>query len=154
MVSKRLALQKLQHSRCQCFRHTVDFIDKQNALRHSTPFHALVDRCHDLTHRILGNGILLSTVLFMLDKGQSHRTLSGMMGDGIGHQTDLTFLRHLLHNLGLADSRRSDQKHRTLADGGNLVSPKLILCQIRGHSVFDFLFCPLNVHDSYSSFPM
>ena len=47
----------------------------------------------------------------------------------------------------IEDSGRSDQQHRTLADGRDLVSPKLILCQIRSHRILDFLFCTFDVHN-------
>ena len=83
----------------------------------------------------------------MLNKRQTHRALSCVMGDGISHQADPALLRHLLHDLSFADSGRSDQQHRALADGRDLVSPKLILCQIRGHRILDFLFCTFDVHN-------
>ena len=60
-----------------------------------------------LTHGIFRYGILFACKFHFFDKRKSHCTLSGMMGNRICYQSDVALLCNLLHNLGLADSRRS-----------------------------------------------
>ena len=146
MISEGFTLQKLQHGRSQCLRNAVDLVQKQNTLFPSCLLHLFVNRSHDLTHGIFRHRHFFAGKFFFLNIWQTDSTLAGMMGDGIGHQTDTAFLRYLLHDLGLSDTRRSDQQDRALPYRGDLIFPVLIFKQIRLYTVPDFLFCPFNVH--------
>ncbi len=121
MVTEGLALQKLQHCRCQRLGNAVDFIQKQDALLPAGLLHLLIDRRHDLTHRILCHRHLPALKFLFHNKWQTDRTLTGMVRDRIGHQPDTAFLSHLFHDLCLADTRRTDQQNRPLADRWNFV---------------------------------
>ena len=146
LISKRLSLKKLQHRRSQSLRYTVDFINKENALPDSCLLYLFIDRCNNLTHGIFCNRTFLSLVLLFPDKRKSHCTLPGMVRNGIGNQIDSTFSGDLLHNLGLSDSRRPHKKNGSLPYGRNLIISICILQKICLNGIFDFIFCPFNIH--------
>ena len=100
----------------------------------------------NFTHCILCDRYILPIIGFLRDKRQSDRTLSRMMCDRIRNQIDSALLRHLFHNCGLTDSRRPDQKYRTLSFHRNRILPGLIFCQVRLNRIYDFLFCLFDVH--------
>ena len=151
LITKHFPLQKLQHGRRQCLRHTVDLIDKKDSLVKPGLLHPAVYTGNDLTHRVFGDGICLSSIRGFPDKRQSNRTLSGMMSNIIGNQSDLTLSGNLLHDLRFTDSGRSDQKDRSLAKRRNTIIPQIILIQICLYGMFNFIFCFFNVH-RYSPF--
>ena len=146
MVSEGLILQKLQHSRGQCLRNTVDLIDKKKSLQEPCVFDFIVDRRDDLTHGIFRHMDILPTVSLLRDKRETDGTLSRVMCDRIGNETDPTLPRHLLHDLGLSDSWRTDEQHRALPHGRDLIFPVFVLRQIHLYRIFNFLFCTLDVH--------
>ena len=127
MAAEGLALQKLQHGGSQGLGHTVDLIDKQNPLFKPRIPDPVVNRRHDLAHGILCYRIFLPSIDLMFNKRQTHGALSCMMSNGIGHQAQLTFPGNLLHDLCLSHSRRPDQKHRSLPDGGDHIFSAVIL---------------------------
>ena len=116
MISKRLSLKKLEHRRCKRLRYAVDLIDEQKSLGESALLNLIIDRSDNLTHRVLRHCILFSAVILVLDKRKSNRTLSRVVRDRVCDKTNLALLRDLLHDLRFSDSRRSDQKHRSLAN--------------------------------------
>ena len=95
MIAEGFALQKLQHSRCQCLGYTVDLIDKQNTFFESGCFHFLINRRYNLTHCVLRDRILSAAEILFLDKRQTDGTLSRMMGNGIRNQCHATLPCHL-----------------------------------------------------------
>ena len=150
MVAKRLTLQKLQHRRSKRLRHTINFIKKQNALRQPRLLHLLIDGRHNFTHRIFRDGKLLPMILFLGNERKPNRALPGMVRNGIGLQPNPALFRNLLHNLRLADARRTQQQDRTLTDWGNLIHPISILPQISLNGILNFLLRPFNVHEPTS----
>ena len=146
VISECFVLQELQHRRSQRLGYTVDFIEKQDSLMNSALFDLIIDRGDNFTHCILCDRYILPIIGFLRDKRQSDRTLSRMMCDRIRNQIDSALLRHLFHNCGLTDSRRPDQKYRTLSFHRNRILPGLIFCQVRLNRIYDFLFCLFDVH--------
>ena len=69
-----------------------------------------------------------------------------MMCDRVRYQIDTTFVCRLLHDRCLTDSRRSDQKKRTLSLNRNHIFTGLILRQICMNCVHNLLFCLFDVH--------
>ena len=107
LVAEGLALQKLQHRRSKRLRNAVDLIDEQNSL-FFTRFDSFPDTGEDFTHGISGNASGFSTIDRFFNKRKSDRRLTGVVGDGIGHQTDTAFFGSLCDNLGFTDTRRPD----------------------------------------------
>lgn len=124
VAAEDLVLQELQHGGCQCFGHAVDLVEEQNSLLHAGAFHHVVDRRNDLGHGIFGYAVFLSAVELLFNIGQTERRLAGVVGHGIADQTHTKLRRDLLHNSGLADARRSHQKHRPLALDRDLIIAK------------------------------
>ena len=153
MISKRLSLKKLEHRRCKRLRYAVDLIDEQKSLGESGLLNLIIDRSDNLTHRVLRHCILFSAVILVLDKRKSNRTLSRVVRDRVCDKTNLALLRDLLHDLRFSDSRRSDQKHRSLANRRNRICPVLILRQVCLDCILDFLFCTFDIHDSSPPLP-
>ena len=151
VFSKGFVLQKLQHGRSQCLRHTVDLIQKQNSLCFSRHFHGFVYRCHDLTHGVFRYVKLCSAIVFVTDKRQAKRTLSCVMRHGIGHQCDIHLLCDLLHNSSFSDTRRAKQKYRSLTFNRNAVISVLIFHQINANGLFNLFLCFLYIHVCLSS---
>ena len=147
MGSEGLTLQKLEHGRCQCLRHAVDLIDKQDSLPQPRRLNLVINGRHNLAHGIFRHRHPAGVVDLFLDKGKSDGALSGVVGDGIRHQPDLAFLGDLLHDLGLANTWRADEQHWSLPDGRDLISPVPVLQQIRLNGILNFLFCTFNVHN-------
>ena len=151
LVTEGLALQELEHGGCQCLRHAVDLIDKENSFLLPCLLHLLIDRGNDLTHGIFRHRAGLSLIFFFPDKRKANGTLAGMMGDGVGKKGQSALFGHLLHNLGLTDTWRSHEQHRALADHRNPVlsvrSPQVVCI----NGMFDFFFCSLDIHKSSSS---
>ena len=127
LVSEGLALEELEHGRGQSLRDTVDLIDKQNSLPDSRCFHFVIHRSNDLTHSILSNRPDLSPVAFLFNKRQAYGALPGMVGNGIRHQVNAAFSGCLLHDLSLADPRRSHEQDRPLPYGRDTVISVIIL---------------------------
>ena len=127
MVSKGLALEELQHGGSQGLGYTVDFIDKENPFLQSGFFHPVIDGSHNFAHGVLRHRILFLAIGLFFNKGKAHRTLSGVMGDGIGYQPNPAFPGYLFHNLCLSHSGRTDEQHRPLPDGRYDILPILIL---------------------------
>ena len=146
MISESLILQKLQHGRGQCLGHAVDLIDEEKSLGESCVLDLIVDRRDDLTHGIFRHMDILPTVSLLRDKRETDGTLSRMVCDRVGDETDPALPRHLLHDLGLSDSWRTDEQHRALPHGRDLVFPVFVLRQIHLYRIFNFLFCTLDVH--------
>ena len=146
MISESLILQKLQHGRSQRLGNAVDLIDEEKSLGESCVFDLIVDRRDDLTHGIFRHMDILPTVSLLRDKRETDSTLSRMVCDRVGDETDPALPRHLLHDLGLSDSWRTDEQHRALPHGRDLVFPVCVLRQIHLYRIFNFLFCTLDVH--------
>lgn len=147
LVSKSLTLQKLQHCWRQCFGYTIDLINEQDPLPKAGLLHFIVHRSNDLAHGILCDRNLPALVLFLPDKRQPYRTLSGVMGDRIRDQTDPALSGRLLHDLCFPDPRRPHQQDGTLADMGHHIITCRILFQIGFNGVLDLLFRPFNMHN-------
>ena len=90
LVSESLLLQELKHGRRQRLRHTVDLVDEQDPFCLAGCFHPVIDRSDDLAHGILRDLEAASAVFLLGDKWKSHRTLPGVVRDGIGHQGKVT----------------------------------------------------------------
>ena len=127
MASEGLALEKLQHGRSQGLGYAVDFINKKNPFLKTCFLHPVIDGCHNFTHGILRHRILPVSISLFLNEGKAHRALSGVMGDGIGYQSNPAFPGYLLHYLSLSHSGRTDQQHRPLPYGWYDVLSVLIL---------------------------
>ena len=127
MSAESLSLKELEHGRRKSLRDTVDLIEEENPLLISGLFYLIIDRCYDLAHRIFGHRICPAAVLLLPDKRQPHRALSRMVCDRVGHKSDLHLLCDLLHDLCLADPRRSHEKDRPLPDGRDLIFPECVL---------------------------
>ena len=151
LIAEGLCLEKLQHGRRQRLGHTVDLIDKQHSFRDAGLLHLLVNRGDDLTHRILCHRIYPAAVFFFSDKRKPHSALPCMVRDCICHKADAHLLRNLLHDLCLADPRRSHQKHGALTDRRDPVAPESILCKICLYGILDLLFCTFYIQISFSS---
>ena len=108
MISKCLALQKLEHGRRQSFRHTVDLIDEQYAFLQSGSFNHIINGCHNFTHGVFRNGVFPASICLLFNHRQTNGALPGMMGNGIRHKPDLALLGDLLHDLRLSHPRRPD----------------------------------------------
>ncbi len=150
VTAKAFSLQKLQHRRRQSLRNTVDLIDEQNPLRQTCLTDFIIDRRHNLAHRIFRGTVFPPAEHFLLNKRQADSALTGMMRDSIGHQPDLAFLRYLLHDLGLTHSGRPDQEDRPLTDRRHYIIPIIILHQISPDAVLNFLFRSFDVHNFLS----
>ena len=116
-------------------------------------FHHLIDRGNDLAHGVLRHVVLHPLILSVGDKGKPQGRLPGVVGHGVGDQRDPQLLRHLLHDGGLSDSRRAQQKDRTLSDKGNPISALLVLFQINLHRILDIFFCLADIHIPFYSSP-
>ena len=146
MISESLILQKLQHGRSQRLGNAVDLIDEEKSLGESCVLDLIVDRRNDLAHGIFRHMDILPAVSLLRDKRETDGTLSRMVRDRVGDETDSALPRHLLHDLGLSDSWRTDEQHRALPHGRDLVFPVCVLRQIHLYRIFNFLFCTLDVH--------
>ena len=73
------------------------------------------------------------------------------MGNGVGNQTHPAFPGNLLHDLGLAHTRRADEQQGPLADGWDGIAAQLVLGEIGLEGVFDLLFCALDIHKAFLS---
>ena len=127
MGSEGFALKKLQHGRSQCLRYAVDLVDKKDPFLKPCIADPVIHRSHNFAHCVLRHRIFLSSVNLMFNKRKTHGALPCMVGNGIGNQTQTAFSGNLLHNLGFSHSRRADQKHRPLADGGDHIFSAVIL---------------------------
>ena len=127
VASEYLVLQKLQHGRRQCLRYAVDFIQEEDALRLSRFFHHVVQADNDFTHGVFRGSILPAAVFLVRNERQTQSTLPGVMAHGIGHHRDVHFLRYLIHDIRLSDSRRTHEKNRPLPLHRNPVFPELVL---------------------------
>ena len=146
LVAKGLALQELQHGGRQRFADAVDLVDEQNAVFLAGAFHGGIDTGNDLAHGVLGHTAGFAAVVPLPDKRQAHGTLPGMVGDGVGHQSNVALLGNLLHDLGFAHTRRSHQQDGTLAHRRNQRRAGIVTGQIGLYGMFDFLFGTLDVH--------
>ena len=149
--AKDFVLQKQQHGRRERFGDAVDLVQKQDALGLAGGAHTVVNAGDDLAHGVLADLIGLSAVLFFHDDGQSQCALAGVMGHGIAHKAQPHFVGDLLHDGGLAQTGRAQQKDRPLMHQRHPVAAKLVFLQIDLNGVFDLLFCTCYVHDSGSS---
>ena len=150
MTAKGFILQKLQHSRCQSLRNTVDFIDKQNPFLLSRPFHAFINRCNDLTQCVFRHTIFSSLIFPAHNMRKPNGTLPGMMSDRICHQSHLAGFCRLFHDCRLSDSRRSDQQNRPLPDQRILITSSLILSVISQNCTYNLFFCLFYIHSRSS----
>ena len=146
LVAKCFALQKLQHHGGQSFGYAVDLIKEKNPLAKSGFFHQLIYRAEYFAHGVLSNGMLCAIIGFLFDKRQTNGALAGVMRDGIGDETDIFLGCDLLHDLGLADSRRADQQNRPLPNGRDTVVPKSIPAQVGTQRISNLFFGLLDVH--------
>src|SRR5699024_10356802 len=89
--------------------------------------------------------------IHLTDKGQAHSALAGVMGDGVGHQGNLTLLGYLLHDLGLSDTGRPHEQDGPLAQGRNPVLTVFVLFQISPDGIFDFFLGSFDIHNWMSS---
>ena len=69
-----------------------------------------------------------------------------MVGHGIADKTNSQFLRNLLHNSRLPNTRRSHQEDGPLLLHWDNIVPELIFGKIRRHCVLDLFFCLFDVH--------
>ena len=146
MAAEDLVLQKLQHGRRERLRYAVDLVEEQNALAAPRGLHRLIDRGDDLAHGVFGYLVFHAVIGFRRDERQAQRALAGMVGHGVGHESHFQFLGDLLHDGRLADARRAQQEHRTLALGRQKIVAELVFSEIGDHGVFDLLFCFADVH--------
>ena len=127
LVSESLALEELEHGGSQSLRNAVDLINKQDPLPDSRSFHFVIHGSDDLAHSILGDRPGLSPVAFLLNERQSYSALPGMVGNSIRHQVNSAFSGCLLHDLSLADPRRSHKQDWSLPYGRDTVISVIIL---------------------------
>ncbi len=146
MRAEGFILEKLQHGRNQRFRYTVDLIDKKNALFTAGLFNLFVDRSDDLTHRIFRYRIFFSLEVLFHDDRESDGTLTGMVSDRIRDKTNATFTGGLFHDCSLSDTRRPDQKNRTLTDSRHEIAPLSVFSCINLYCMKKFLFCFFDIH--------
>ena len=146
LVAKGFALQKLQHHGGQGFGYAVDLIKEKNPLAESGFFHQLIHRAENLAHGVLGNGMLDAVIVSLFDKRQPDGTLTGVMRDGIGDETDVFLGCELLHDLGLSDSRRADQQDRPLPNRRDTGIPQFIPGQGSAQRVSNLFFGLFDVH--------
>ena len=151
MAAEDLVLQKLQHGRRERLRYAVDLVEEQNALAAPRGLHRLIDRGDDLAHGVFGHLVFHAVIGFRRDERQAQRALAGMVGHGVGHESHFQFLGDLLHDGRLADARRAQQEHRTLALGRQKIVAELVFSEIGDHGVFDLLFCFADIHSGSSS---
>ncbi|CAN4045235.1 Stage 0 sporulation A-like protein, partial [Dysosmobacter welbionis] len=124
LVAESLALEELEHHGGQGLADAVDLVQEEDALLQSGPLHQPVNGGEDLAHGVLGDGDLLPAISPLFDEGQADGALSGVVGDGVGHQAHAGLGGDLLHDLGLAHARRAHQQHRPLAHCGDQVVPQ------------------------------
>ena len=146
VCAEGLVLQKLQHGRRQCFGHTVDLVEEQDALPSAAAGHGFIDGGNDLAHGVLRHLEGLAVVFHVPDLRQTQCALPGVMRHRIGDQADPQFRGNLFHNCCLADSRGTDHKDRALTLYGNLVLPMGILFEIDGDGLTNLFLCFLNIH--------
>ncbi|CAN4034599.1 Iron-uptake system permease protein FeuB, partial [Dysosmobacter welbionis] len=146
LVAEGLALEELEHHGGQGLADAVDLVQEEDALLQPGPLHQPVNGGEDLAHGVLGDGDLLPAISPLFDEGQADGALSGVVGDGVGHQAHAGLGGDLLHDLGLAHARRAHQQHRPLAHCGDQVVPQLVLGQIRLQGIGDLLLCLFDVH--------
>ena len=130
MTAKGLILQQCKHSRCQCFRHTVNLINKKNSLFLPGCFHVIIYRCHNLTHGIIRHCHFSVIINPVTDFRKSNGTLSGMMGNCIRYTAQTTFPGCLFYNSSFPNTRRSHKKNRSLPQNRITICPMFILHQI------------------------
>ena len=114
VTAEGLALQKLQHGRCQRLGDAVDLVQEQDAGFQPGALHGLVDAGDDLAHGVLGQLVLLAIEHAGLDAGQADGALAGVVGHGVGHDADAALLGGLVGDGGLADARRAHEQQGTL----------------------------------------
>ncbi len=68
------------------------------------------------------------------------------MRHGVRNQRDPQLLGDLLHNGGLADTRRPHQENGSLPLDRDQVIPKFVPRKVGGHCIFDLFFGFLNIH--------
>ena len=107
MFTERLELQELEHRGVQRLRNAVNLIEEQDALAQPRALHVIVNCRDDLRHRVLGCIEFLPLEFPMLDAGKAERALARMMRHGVRHDADAQLAGDLLHDCGLADSRRA-----------------------------------------------
>ncbi len=144
--SEGFVLEKLQHGRSEGFRDAVDLVQKQDSFRNAASLDLVVDGGNDFAHGILGDRCLFPAVGVLLQKGQADGALPRVMRDGIGNKVDAAGGSGLLHDGGLADAGRSDEKERTLFFYRNDVFAGGISAGICFYCADDFFFGFLNVH--------
>ena len=83
MPSEHLVLKELKHRRTECLRHTVYLIEEKYPLLDAALFNGLIYRCYDLTHRVFGDRVFLSSESLLRDIGKSERRLPCMMSHRI-----------------------------------------------------------------------
>ena len=146
LVAKGLALQKLQHRGGQGLGHAVDLVNEQDALGQAGGLHLGIDAGNDLAHGVLGHRYIPPCIVALPDKGQAHGALTGMVGDGVGHQRHAAIPGGLLHDLGLAHTRRAHQQDGTLAHSGDLILSQLVLGKVGPDGALDLFFCSFDIH--------
>ena len=145
LITEGLVLQELEHGGGQRLGYAVDLIDKEDSLLHACLLHLLIHGRNDLAHGIFCHRISTAAIFLFPDKGQSHGTLSRVVGNSISYKADLHLLRDLLHDLGLTDTRRPHEQHRPLPDGRDPVISQVILHKICFNGILYLLFCSLNI---------
>ena len=107
MGAEGFVLQKLQHGGRQGIRDAVDFVQEQNSLPAVGSLHGVINRCNDLAHGISGHGDRFGPIGLLVDLGQADGTLAGVMGHGVGNQTDVQLLGNLFHDGRFSDAGRA-----------------------------------------------
>ena len=153
VAAKGLCLQKLQHRGRQRLRRAVDLIDEQNPLGKPGLLDLLVDRGHDLAHGVLRHRVHFPAELLLGDERQADGALTGVVGDGVGHETHAALPGHLLHDLRLSDSGRPHQKKGPLPHRRDQIFAPRVLRQVRLDGIFYLLFRSLDVHFISSTGP-
>ncbi len=151
VISKHFVLQKLKHGGSERFRDTINLVNEQDPFPITGAFLIFIDGTYNLTHGIFRHCVFHTVELLCHQLRQPHCTLSGMMCNRISYQTGPAFFRRLFHNRRLADSRRSDQKHRPLTHGRNPVAAILIFCSISTYGTYDLFFRISDIHVSVSN---
>ena len=76
VFTEYFVLQKLKHNRCQCFRYTVDFVQKQDTFFKACCFHQFVNRSNNFRKCVFRNCVFLTIESFLFNKRQTDSRLT------------------------------------------------------------------------------
>ena len=151
MAAECLELQELKHRGVQRLGYAVDLVKEEDAATQARTLHVIVYGAYNFTHRVFGSLVLEPFELAMRDARKAKGALARVMRHRIRHDAYAKFLSYLLDNCRLADARRTNEEHRTLARWVDDVHARIILLQIRINRILDLIFRCLNVHHARSN---